>query len=154
MQANSIIIVCYGYFKDFEYILLYFVNNAAVSWFWYCQKLRTFWGTFVCPIFGLCKENDIFQVCVFSSFSYTTIIIGMLYNNPCKYKTNCTILGDFFYFFISPNFWSQITYSKGTILGAMFCTSPLDSIKVQKIVLFGEQFCVLIFLWPAEKYIK
>ena len=43
---------------------------------------------------------------------------------------------------------------KGTILGEIFGTILLYPRKVLKIVLFLEQFYVLIFLGPEEKYGK
>ena len=52
---GSIICVLYGYFNDFEYNLLYFVNYAAVLQIFYRQKL-------FCSIFSLYKANDILQV--------------------------------------------------------------------------------------------
>ena len=43
---------------------------------------------------------------------------------------------------------------KDTILGEIFGTIPLYLRKVLKIVGFFEQFSVLIFLGPEEKYRK
>ena len=56
---------------------------------------------------------------------------------------------------MSPKFFfAQNSAMNGTILGEIFGNIHLYSIKVLKIVLFLEQFSVLIFLDPEEKFGK
>ena len=56
---------------------------------------------------------------------------------------------------MSPKFvLAQNSAMNGTILGEIFGNIHLYSKKVLKIVLFLEQFSVLIFLGPEEKFGK